>query len=119
MNSNINLSISTDKGAAEDFEQAEQPQCCPLIAGHLVTVVINSVKNGMALKGTSCMRCNFLFSLIGKYALIADKGFMQNCAHSAVPRWKRMISSVPIVVILAQDYLSDCNTLNFRSLPKM
>ncbi|KXT52242.1 hypothetical protein HMPREF2531_01652 [Bacteroides intestinalis] len=66
-------------------------------------MVINSVKNvAWRLKELHVCVVTLLFSLIGKYALIADKDFMQNCAHSAVPRWKRMISSVLIVVILAQ-----------------
>jgi len=57
-----------------------------------------------------------LFSLIGKYALIADKGFMQNCAHSAV-------SSMEADAFFCPDcgnprtgiICPDCNTLNFRS----
>lgn len=48
------------------------------------------------------MRCNSPVQPNWEICPLADKGFMQNCAHSAVPRWKRMISSVLIVVILAQ-----------------
>ena len=83
-------------------KQAEQPQCCPNCGTPCHSGDKFCEECGMALKELHVCVVTLLFSLIGKYALIADKGFMQNCAHSAVPRWKRMISSVLIVVILAQ-----------------
>ena len=97
-------------------KQAEQPQCCPN-CGHLVTVVINSVKNvAWRLKELHVCVVTLLFSLIGKYALIADKGLHAELCSFCGASMEADDFFCPDCGNLRTGIICpDCNTLNFHS----
>ena len=78
-------------------KKAEQPQCCPNCGTPCHSGDKFCEECGMALKGTSCMRCNSPVQPNWEICPHCGQGL-----HAELPQWKRMISSVLIVVILAQ-----------------